>query len=156
LYSHIYQACNMERSAQKYFAIASLLGMHLMRTQSRIQKALHLCYSFFIFVLLAPIYFYIIIKEYSYISKFGESGGSEGLITVYFFILIYHVTLSIQHLSLVLLAAHKISRFFANHQSNRLFCSRVFMQRATGEKFNVLGLNIYLFCCSSPVCIVSH
>jgi hypothetical protein len=88
----------MERSAQKYFAIASLLGMHLMRTQSRIQKALHLCYSFFIFVLLAPIYLYNIIKEYSYISKFGESGGSEGLITVYFFILIYHVTLSIVHL----------------------------------------------------------
>jgi hypothetical protein len=95
--SHIYQACNMERSAQKYFAIASLLGMHLMRTQSRIQKALHLCYSFFIFLLVAPVYFYIIISEYSYLSQFGENGGSEGLITVYFFIIIYNVTLSIQH-----------------------------------------------------------
>jgi hypothetical protein len=93
-----YLACNMERSAQKYFAIASLLGMHLFRTQSRLQKALNLCYSFLVFLFLAPIYFYIIIREYSYISKFGESGGSEGLITVYFFILIYHITLSIQHL----------------------------------------------------------
>jgi hypothetical protein len=88
----------MERSAQKYFAIASLLGMHLVHSRSRLQKTLHLCYSFFVFVLLAPVYFYIIFREYSYISKFGESGGSEGLITVYFFILIYHVTLLIQHL----------------------------------------------------------
>jgi hypothetical protein len=88
----------MERSAQKYFAIASLLGMHLVRSRSRLEKALHLCYSFFVFVFLAPVYFYIIFREYSYISKFGESGGSEGLITVYFFILMYHITLSIQHL----------------------------------------------------------
>jgi len=88
----------MERSARKYFAIASLLGMHLVRTQSRLQNALHLCYSVFVFLLLAPIYCYVIISEYSYISQFGENGGSEGLITVYFFIYTYHITLSIQHL----------------------------------------------------------
>jgi len=81
----------MERSAQKYFAIASLLGMHFLRTQSRLQKA----YSFFILVWLTPFNLYSIIKEYSRITKF-EASASGGFITVKIFIMFYHITSAVQ------------------------------------------------------------
>jgi len=81
----------MEQAAKKYFAIASLLGMHLLRTQSRLQKA----YSFFIFMLFTPFNLYFIIKDYSGITKF-EASGSEGLVTVYIFIMFYHITSAVQ------------------------------------------------------------
>jgi hypothetical protein len=86
----------MEQSANKYFAIASIFGMHLVHTQSRLQKALHLCYISFIFVLFTPFNLYFIIKDYSDFSKFQDNGRSEGLITVNIFILIYHITLAVQ------------------------------------------------------------
>jgi hypothetical protein len=81
----------MEQSAKKYLFMASLFGMHLGRIHSRIQKS----YSFFIFVLSTPFNLYFIIKEFSDITKF-EASSSEGLITVYIFIMIYHITLAVQ------------------------------------------------------------
>jgi hypothetical protein len=86
----------MDRSAIKYFTIASIFGMHSVRTQSRLREALYLCYNFVIFALFTSFNLYVIRDQYLYISKFAESEGSGGLITVYFFILIYHITLSVQ------------------------------------------------------------
>lgn len=83
----------MEQSAAKYLTIASVFGIHLVRTQNRLQRALRLIYSFLMCLAFAPLNLYFIYKQYLDIL---ESHVSGGLITVYLFIMIYNFSLGVQ------------------------------------------------------------
>lgn len=83
----------MEQTAVKYFAIASVFGMHLGRTKYRLKKTLHLIYSFLFLLTMTPYNFYCIYNEYLEILKWQYSGA---VLTVNIFIIVLHITLAVQ------------------------------------------------------------
>lgn len=83
----------MEHTAVKYFAVASVLGMHIVRTKNRLQKALRFMYSFLFYSTMTIFNLYSVYIEYLDIFLLEISGNE---LTVYSFVMVYHITLTAQ------------------------------------------------------------